>query len=202
MANRKPRRPRRQFTPEFKAEIVELCRSGDRSVPEVVKDFDLTETAMRLWAAQAQESEPRAQESDHRAPRHPQRPSHHPPRRYPHTTSRPARGRSDAAGSRAPAGLEGEHTRPVALPRASARNALVHRAARARPGRTRHPGPPGPHDCPGPVRPGHATRGPGPVPRPSRHHRAAVATTSRHRLDRLPPGAHPCSGVQAAHPRP
>ncbi|WP_328786287.1 transposase [Streptomyces sp. NBC_00273] len=66
MANRKPRRPRRQFTPEFKAEIVELRRSGDRSVPEVVKDFDLTETAMRLWVAQAQgqESEPRAQESD------------------------------------------------------------------------------------------------------------------------------------------
>ncbi|MFB9592732.1 transposase [Streptomyces racemochromogenes] len=54
MANRKPRRPRRQFTPEFKAEIVELCRRGDRSVPEVVKDFDLTETAVRLWVAQAQ----------------------------------------------------------------------------------------------------------------------------------------------------
>jgi transposase-like protein len=25
-------RPRRSFTPEFKAEIVELCRRGDRSV--------------------------------------------------------------------------------------------------------------------------------------------------------------------------
>ncbi|GAA3386300.1 hypothetical protein GCM10017750_68550 [Streptomyces racemochromogenes] len=66
MANRKPRRPRRQFTPEFKAEIVELCRRGDRSVPEVVKDFDLTETAVRLWVAQAQgePSDPRAKESN------------------------------------------------------------------------------------------------------------------------------------------
>ena len=28
----KPRRHRRAFTPEFKAEIVELCQRGDRSV--------------------------------------------------------------------------------------------------------------------------------------------------------------------------
>jgi transposase-like protein len=31
MGKKKPR-PRRSFTPEFKAEIVELCRRGDRSV--------------------------------------------------------------------------------------------------------------------------------------------------------------------------
>ncbi|MGW5481565.1 hypothetical protein [Streptomyces sp. NPDC004008] len=30
MGKKKPR-PRRSFTPEFKAEIVELCRRGDRS---------------------------------------------------------------------------------------------------------------------------------------------------------------------------
>ncbi|MFI8829225.1 transposase [Streptomyces sp. NPDC053431] len=46
MGKKKPR-PRRSFTPEFKAEIVELCRRGDRSVGEVAKDFDLTETAYR-----------------------------------------------------------------------------------------------------------------------------------------------------------
>jgi hypothetical protein len=28
-------RPRRSFTPEFKAEIVELCRRGDRSIGQV-----------------------------------------------------------------------------------------------------------------------------------------------------------------------
>ena len=43
----KPRRPRRAFTPEFKAEIVEVCRRGDRSIGQVAKDFDLTETAVR-----------------------------------------------------------------------------------------------------------------------------------------------------------
>ncbi|MFC1401810.1 transposase [Streptacidiphilus sp. N1-5] len=53
MGKKKPR-PRRSFTPEFKAEIVELCRHGDRSVGQVAKDFDLTETAVRLWVTQAQ----------------------------------------------------------------------------------------------------------------------------------------------------
>jgi transposase len=40
--------PRRgSFTPEFKAEIVELCQRGDRSVGQVAKDFELTETVAR-----------------------------------------------------------------------------------------------------------------------------------------------------------
>src|SRR3954471_16550987 len=50
---RKRSRPRRSFTPEFKAEIVECCRRGDRSVGQVAKDFDLTETAVRDWVKQA-----------------------------------------------------------------------------------------------------------------------------------------------------
>jgi transposase len=49
----KPRR-RRSFTPEFKTEIVELCRHGDRSAGQVAKDFDLTETAVREWVKQAE----------------------------------------------------------------------------------------------------------------------------------------------------
>ena len=53
MGKKKPR-PRCSFTPEFKAEIVELCRRGDRSVGQIAKDFDLTETAVRLWVTQAQ----------------------------------------------------------------------------------------------------------------------------------------------------
>jgi transposase len=32
---KKRARPRRSFTPEFKAEIVELCRRGDRTVRQV-----------------------------------------------------------------------------------------------------------------------------------------------------------------------
>ena len=50
---KKRSRPRRAFTPEFKAEIVELCQRGDRSVGQVAKDFDLTETAVRDWVRQA-----------------------------------------------------------------------------------------------------------------------------------------------------
>ena len=50
---KRPRR-RRSFAPEFKAEIVELCQRGDRSVGQVAKDFDLTETAVREWVKQAE----------------------------------------------------------------------------------------------------------------------------------------------------
>ncbi len=52
MGKSKPR-PRRSFTPEFKAEIVELCVRGERSVGQVAHDFDLTETAVREWCKQA-----------------------------------------------------------------------------------------------------------------------------------------------------
>jgi transposase len=52
MENR-AKRPRRTFTPEFKAEVVELCRRGDRSVGQVARDLDLTETAVREWVRQA-----------------------------------------------------------------------------------------------------------------------------------------------------
>jgi transposase len=53
MGKKKPR-PRRSFTAEFKAEIVELCQRGDRSAGQVAKDFDLTETAVREWLRQAE----------------------------------------------------------------------------------------------------------------------------------------------------
>jgi transposase len=36
MGRKKPR-PRRSFTREFKAEIVELCKRGDRSVGQIAK---------------------------------------------------------------------------------------------------------------------------------------------------------------------
>jgi transposase len=51
---RRKRRVRRSFTPEFKAEIVELCQRGDRSIGQVARDFDLTETAVREWVRQAE----------------------------------------------------------------------------------------------------------------------------------------------------
>jgi transposase len=53
MERKKPR-ARRSFTPEFRAEIVELCQRGDRSIGRVARDFDLTETAVREWVRQAE----------------------------------------------------------------------------------------------------------------------------------------------------
>ena len=53
MERKKPR-TRRSFTPEFKADIVERCRAGDRSIGQVARDFELTETAVRSWVRQAE----------------------------------------------------------------------------------------------------------------------------------------------------
>jgi hypothetical protein len=48
MERKKPR-DGRSFTPEFKAEIVERCRRGDCSIGHVARDFDLSETVVRMW---------------------------------------------------------------------------------------------------------------------------------------------------------
>ena len=45
-------RLRRSFTPEFKGQTVELVRTSGKSVGEVCRDLDLTETAVRRWVAQ------------------------------------------------------------------------------------------------------------------------------------------------------
>ena len=47
------RRGRRSFTPEFKGEVVALVRKGDRTVPALCRELDLTETAVRRWVEQA-----------------------------------------------------------------------------------------------------------------------------------------------------
>ena len=52
VANKKPR-ARRSFSPEFKAQMVELVRQPGNSVPSVARDYDLTETALRAWVKQA-----------------------------------------------------------------------------------------------------------------------------------------------------
>ena len=45
-------RVRRSFTPEFKAQTAELVRTSGKSISEVCRDLDLTETAVRRWVAQ------------------------------------------------------------------------------------------------------------------------------------------------------
>jgi transposase len=47
------KRRRRSFSPEFKAEVVELCRQPGRNPASVATELDLTETAVRRWVNQA-----------------------------------------------------------------------------------------------------------------------------------------------------
>jgi transposase len=47
-------RRRRSFTAEYKAEVIELCRTSGKSIGQVARDLDLTETAVRRWVAQAE----------------------------------------------------------------------------------------------------------------------------------------------------
>jgi transposase len=47
------RRARRKFSPEFKAETVKLVRGSGKTVGEVARELDLTETALRHWVQQA-----------------------------------------------------------------------------------------------------------------------------------------------------
>lgn len=48
------RRPRRSFTADYKAEVVELCHSSGKRVGEVARDLDLSETVVRRWIAQSE----------------------------------------------------------------------------------------------------------------------------------------------------
>lgn len=47
------RRKRRSFTPEFKAEIVRVIRTSGKSIEQIAKEYDLTESAVRNWDKQA-----------------------------------------------------------------------------------------------------------------------------------------------------
>jgi len=50
---RRPRRPRRSFTDEFKAGAVQRVVEGGKTIPQVARDLDLTESALRAWVDQA-----------------------------------------------------------------------------------------------------------------------------------------------------
>ena len=53
MADTPPRRPRRRFDEEFKAQAVRLVLDEGKSVGSVARDLDLTETALREWVKRA-----------------------------------------------------------------------------------------------------------------------------------------------------
>ena len=47
------RRKRRNFTFEFKAEAVRLVEVGGKSIGQVARELDLTESALRTWVERA-----------------------------------------------------------------------------------------------------------------------------------------------------
>jgi transposase len=50
---KKPRRPRRRFDEEFKAQAVRLVLEEGKSIPSVARDLDLTESNLRIWVGRA-----------------------------------------------------------------------------------------------------------------------------------------------------
>jgi len=62
MARMTKRRARRQFTDEYKREAVKLVKSSGKSVPEIAKELDLTETSLRAWVKQAEVDHAKAPE--------------------------------------------------------------------------------------------------------------------------------------------
>lgn len=53
MRQEKQRRTRRSFTDEFKAGAVRLVLEEGKTIPQVARDLDLTESALRTWVEQA-----------------------------------------------------------------------------------------------------------------------------------------------------
>src|SRR4030081_1833794 len=54
MSSQRPeRRPRRSFSKEFKADVVELVRSSGKTIAAIARETDLGETAVREWVRQA-----------------------------------------------------------------------------------------------------------------------------------------------------
>ena len=49
----KSRRPRRHFSPEFKAEAIQLVSEPGQSIAAVARNLDLTDSALRSWIRQA-----------------------------------------------------------------------------------------------------------------------------------------------------
>src|SRR3974390_1896639 len=48
-----PRRRRRGFSDEYKAEVVELCRTSGKTIIEIARDLDLTPSSVRRWVVPA-----------------------------------------------------------------------------------------------------------------------------------------------------
>lgn len=51
------KRARRAYTAEYKAEVVKLYQSMEKSIPELARELELPASAVRRWVAEAEASE-------------------------------------------------------------------------------------------------------------------------------------------------
>lgn len=63
------KRARRSFPKEFKEQTVALVRSGQRTVGQVCKEFDLADSLVRSWLAKAADKESPTRDALSRAER-------------------------------------------------------------------------------------------------------------------------------------
>ena len=56
MTKRKTRRERRTFNDDYKQQVLELVRVGEKSVSQICRDLDLTESSVRNWIKSDQTS--------------------------------------------------------------------------------------------------------------------------------------------------
>jgi transposase len=57
MSKMEKKRQRRKFSPEYKAEVVALYRTTDKTITQIVEELELTDSAVRRWIAQAEVDE-------------------------------------------------------------------------------------------------------------------------------------------------
>ena len=56
MSKRKTRRERRTFTDEYKQHVLALVREGDKSITQICRELDLTQSAVHKWIKADQDS--------------------------------------------------------------------------------------------------------------------------------------------------
>jgi len=49
-----PKKKRRTYTPQQKAEAVKICQRSSKPISQVARDLDLPENALRNWVKQAE----------------------------------------------------------------------------------------------------------------------------------------------------
>jgi transposase-like protein len=51
--NKTKKRKRRIYTPEFKAEVINLIETSGKSIAQVARELELTDSAVRSWVEAA-----------------------------------------------------------------------------------------------------------------------------------------------------